>query len=89
MRMAISDRQHSLFSDLPVQPSYDVDAVRGRLNDMLDKMRAAASWPWKAATVASYRQTLWPQLIEKLTDPEEAMRFRADIAAEAARLDAA
>ena len=52
-------------------------------------MRAAASWPWKAATVAHYRDSLWPSLIAKLTDAGEAMRFRVEIAAEAARLDAA
>lgn len=79
----------TLFDNLPVQPSYDVGAVRGRLNGMLDKMRAAASWPWKASTVASYRETVWPALLNKLTDSEEAMRLRVEIAAESERLDKA
>lgn len=83
------DAQPALFDDLPVQPAYDVGAVRNRLDDMLDKMRAAASWPWKASTVAFYRETVWPQLFEKLTDREEAMRYRVDMEAEAKRLDAA
>ena len=83
------DDQPALFDDLPVQPAYDVGAVRNRLDDILDKMRAAASWPWKASTVAFYRETVWPQLLEKLTDREEAMRYRVDMEAEANRLDAA
>jgi len=81
--------QPALFDDLPVQPSYDVDAVRNRLNEILDKMRAAASWPWKAATVDNYRQSLWPSLLNKLPDAEEAARWRAEIEAEARRLDKA
>ena len=83
--------QPALFreDDLPFQAAYDVDAVRGRLQAMLDKMRAAASWPWKSATVASYREILWPSLLAKLPDRQEAIRFRVEFAAEAARLDAA
>ena len=83
--------QPALFSeeDLPVQPAYDLGAVRARLQDMLDKMRAAASWPWKAATVESYRQTVWPSLLNKIPDSTEAARWRAEIDAESARLDAA
>jgi hypothetical protein len=83
--------QPTLFSDrdLPVQPAYDVGAVRNRLNDMLARMRAAASWPWKATTVALYRETVWPSLLHKLPDKDEAARFRAEIEAEVTRLDAA
>jgi hypothetical protein len=75
--------------DLPIQPAYDLGAVRARLQDMLDKMRAAASWPWKASTVDSYRQTVWPSLLNKLPDKDEAARWHAEIEAESARLDAA
>ena len=78
-----------LFADLPVQPAYDVGAVRARLMDMLAKMRAAASWPWKASTVETYRETLWPSLLGKLPDKDEAARWRAEIEAEARRLDKA
>ena len=72
-------------------PRYTADtaAVRDRLRDMLAKMQAAASWPWKASTVAAYRATLWPSLLSKLSDPAEAVRLRAEIEAEIARLDAA
>ena len=62
--------------------------MRDRLQTMLDKMRAAASWPWKASTVAHYRETLWPSLQSKLPK-HEAERLHADIEVEAARLDAA
>lgn len=39
--------QTALFAEdeLPSHPSYDVGAVRERLQGMLGKMRAAASWP--------------------------------------------
>ena len=66
----------------------DADAARERLQAMLDKMRAAASWPWKAATVEQYRETLWPSLLSKLSETE-ADRLRAAMEAETARLDAA
>jgi hypothetical protein len=83
--------QPALFAedDLPLQPAYDVGAVRGRLEEMLSKMHAAASWPWKAETVAHYCETVWPSLLNKLPDAEEAARFRAELEAESKRLDAA
>jgi hypothetical protein len=65
----------------------DTAAVRDRLQDMLAKMQAAASWPWKASTVATYRETLWPSLLSKLPDDAEAARLRREIEAEIARLD--
>ena len=85
----MSKAQPSLFAEegLPVRPAYDVGAVRNRLNDMLGRMRAAASWPWRASTVALYRDTVWPSLLSKLPDKDEAARFRAEIEAEAARLE--
>jgi hypothetical protein len=81
--------QHSLFSeqDLPRRPVYDPQDVTDKLHAFLDKMRAAASWPWKAATVAHYRTTVWPQLLAKLGDTDEAQHIRAELDAEAARLD--
>jgi len=81
----------SLFAeeDLPRRPLHDVEAVRARLTEMLGKMRAAALWPWKEATVRQYREGLWPSLLAKLPDADEAARVAAAIAAECARLDAA
>jgi hypothetical protein len=83
--------QPILFAEenLPRRPLHDPQDARNRLKDMLDKMRAAASWPWKASTVASYRESLWPSLLSKLPDEEESARWRAEIDAEIARLDAA
>jgi hypothetical protein len=72
-------------------PRYVPDApdVRERLQAMLGKMRAAASWPWKSATVCHYRETVWPSLLGRLPDPDEAVRLRAEMETEIARLDAA
>lgn len=82
--------QPTLFLEEEI-PRYmaDAAAVRDRLQQMLAKMQAAASWPWRASTVATYRQTVWPSLLSKLSDPDEAARLRAEIDGEAARLDAA
>lgn len=74
---------------LPWQPAYDADAVRGRLEAVLVKMRAAANWPWKAATVEFYRATLWPSLLSKLPDTGDTARLRSEMESEIARLDAA
>ena len=76
-------------ADLPQRPVYHSQDVADKLHAFLDKMRAAASWPWKASTVSNYRETVWPSLLGKLPDKAEAAQFRADIEAEAARLDAA
>ena len=62
--------------------------VRNRLDDMLAKMRAAHAWPWEPVMVSLYRETVWPYLFERLPDREEAARWRAEIEAEIARLDA-
>ena len=63
--------------------------VRNRLADMLSTMRSSESWPWEPDTVEFYREHVWPYLCEKLTDREEAERWRTEIEAEIARLDAA
>jgi hypothetical protein len=82
--------QSTLFleEDLP-RYAADTAAVRDRLQEMLAKMQAAASWPWKATTVESYRERLWPSLLARLSDPTEAAKLRAALDAEIARLDAA
>jgi hypothetical protein len=55
---------------------------------MLATMRAAQSWPWEPVMVALYRETVWPDLCAELPNCEEAERWRAEIQAEATRLDA-
>ena len=72
--------------ELPWRPAYDPAEVRQRLETMLVKMRAAASWPWKSATVAFYRETLWPSLLGKLSHAEAA-QLRSEMDTEIARLD--
>lgn len=67
----------------------EADSARAKLQGMLDKMRAAASWPWKASTVLLYREAVWPSLLAKLGDADDALCIRAEIEAEAVRLDAA
>jgi len=81
--------QPILFSEeeLPQRPAYDPQDVRGKLQAFLDKMRAAASWPWKCSTVSHYREAVWPSLLGKLSE-DEAARFRSEFEAEAARLNA-
>jgi hypothetical protein len=63
--------------------------VRNRLSEMLDRMRGASAWPWEPVMVALYRESVWPNLYGKLPDQAEAERWRAEIEAETARLDAA
>jgi hypothetical protein len=87
-----SDTQADLFGEANASPKAyvpDPRHVRNRLTEMLSVMRSSESWPWEPVTVALYRETVWPYLCDKLPDPEEAARFRAEIEAEIARLDAA
>ena len=51
-------------------------------------MRASERWPWESEMVALYRERVIPYFCKKLPKAEAA-RFRAEIKAEAARLDAA
>lgn len=84
--------QQSLFSDEELGPKPyvpDPRHVRNRLQSMLDEMRASAKWPWEPSTVKFYRETVWPYLYSKLTDQEEAARWRTQIETEIARLEAA
>ena len=84
--------QADLFGDPVVAPAAyvpDPRHVRNRLVDMLALMRTSERWPWEPDTVEFYRERVWPYLCDKLPDREEAERFRAEIEAEIARLDAA
>ena len=84
--------QPDLFGEaLAPRQSYVPDPrhVRNRLEEMLSTMRSSARWPWDAGTVEFYRETVWPYLYGKLADRDEVERWRAEIEAEMARLDAA
>jgi hypothetical protein len=87
-----TDDQADLFGDIDTgPPPYVPDPrhVRNRLADMLAAMRTAERWPWEPVMVALYRETVWPDLCAELPDRGEAERWRAQIEAEAARLDTA
>ena len=62
--------------------------VRNRLIDMLEQMRAAQRWPWEGVQLDLFRNTVWPYLVRLLPE-EEGARWKADLDAEAARLDLA
>lgn len=82
--------QADLFGDEAAAPAYRVkrDHVVNRLVEMLADMRGAPRWPWSETRVTLNRETVWPYLLRLLPD-DEAARWRADLDAEAERLDAA
>ncbi len=83
--------QQDLFAEGDIAPKRYVpnpQHVRNSLKDLLDQMRAAKRWPWEGAVLELYRDIVPPQLYADLPDAEEAARWRAEIEAEAARLDA-
>lgn len=82
--------QPSLFGEEDLAPKRYVpkpEHVRNSLNDLLAQMRAAERWPWEGAVLELYRDIVLPRLCNELTDAEEAARYRAEIEAEARRLD--
>jgi hypothetical protein len=88
----LSAVQSSLFVEEEMGPkpkAYvpDPQHVRNRLRGLLDEMRAAERWPWEGSVLSLYRDIVPPQLYAALPDAEESARWRADIEAEAARLD--
>jgi len=86
------ESQPSLFAEEEVGPKPYVpnpQSVRNRLQSLLDEMRAAERWPWEGAALDLKREIVLPRLCDHLPDKEEGARWRAQIAAEAARLDAA
>jgi hypothetical protein len=92
MKRMKSPAQADLFGDPAVAPKAyvpDPRHVRNRLNEMLTVMRSSQSWPWEPVMVELYRERVLPYLCDKLPDADEAARFRAEIEAEIARLDAA
>lgn len=72
------------------QPAYQVkrEHVLNRLVEMLADMRGAQAWPWSETRVTLNRETVWPYLLRLLPEAD-ARRWRADLDAEAERLDAA
>jgi hypothetical protein len=86
------DLQQSLFAEEELAPKRYVpnpQHVRNSLKSLLEEMRAAKRWPWEGAVLELYRDIVPPQLYAELPDAEEATRWRSEIEAEAARLDAA
>ncbi|MFT3808866.1 MAG: hypothetical protein QM698_03025 [Micropepsaceae bacterium] len=81
--------QGDLFGEAPAPVSYrpDPDAVRVRLQRILNEARAAKSLPWPSATLKLYRVT-FPQMSLWLP-PEEANQMRFDFECELTRLKAA
>ena len=85
------ESQPDLFGGVtPAAPVYQPkpEHVRNRLIDMLEQMRAADHWPWEGTQLDLFRNTVWPYLFRLLPE-DEADQWRADIAAEAERLDLA
>ncbi|HEY4115416.1 MAG TPA: hypothetical protein VGM17_15275 [Rhizomicrobium sp.] len=85
----MSQAQHGLFAEEELAPKRYVPNPQHVLKSLLDEMRAAERWPWAGAVLELYREIVPPQLYAELPDREEAARWRAEIDAEAARLDAA
>jgi hypothetical protein len=90
--ISLSLAQTDLFGEADALPKAyvpDPRHIRNRLIEMLSMMRSSESWPWEPVMVALYRESVWPYLYGKLPDLDEADRWRAEIEAEIARLDAA
>ena len=87
------DDQADLFAAAP-RPAAKINPqhVINRLMEFEAKMKAAETWPWNDFWVGEYKTRTWPYLVNKLIEigePEAAARWKAAIATEAARLDAA
>lgn len=61
--------------------------VRNRLENLLQQLKAAESWPWEPVIVRLHRDRNVPYLCELLPDREEAAHWRAAFDAEMARLE--
>jgi hypothetical protein len=81
------DAQPDLFAGQPVQPAYvpNPEHVRNRLRKVIGEMRAADVLPWESTQVTLFR-TIIPRMTYHLPD-EEGARWRAEFAAEMARLE--
>jgi hypothetical protein len=86
LEQIVSD-QFDLFGQATKAYSPDIAHVRNRLQDMVGRMQGATAWPWPAATVQLYRETVWPYLLGLVSDEAEAKRWRSLIEQEVQRLD--
>lgn len=80
--------QPDLFAEA-LQPRWrpNPEKIRARLVRILGEARAAETMPWEPAILSLYR-TIFPDMTRWLPD-DEAARWRAEFAAELARLGAA
>lgn len=87
----MADKQADLFGEAAAAPAYvpKPEHVRNSLQSLLRKMQAAKTWPWSPANVRLHRERTFAYLCERLPDRDEAERWRTQIEAEVARLDAA
>jgi hypothetical protein len=88
---ALGAVQQSLFGEEDLGPKPYVTPtriVRNTLKNLLDEMRASETWPWSPSMVEIHRNRNFAYLCGLLPDAAEAARWRAEIEAEAARLDA-
>jgi hypothetical protein len=70
--------QADLFPKEPASYKPDPDRVRGKLNAVLNEMKAAQSMPWNRKMQA-YHQMLFPQMTRSLPEEEAAeLRFAFD-----------
>ena len=84
--------QIDLFGDAaPAGKAYvpTPELVRKSLQNLLDEMTKAETWPWNSSKVDLHRERTFSYLCGLLPDREEAARWRALIDTEIARLDAA
>jgi type IV secretory pathway TrbF-like protein len=84
--------QADLFGDIStIAQTYIPDQrhVRNRLEDLVEQMRSATSWPWDPVMVRLHREKTFSYLCDLLADREEAAKWRSSIDAEITRLDAA
>lgn len=82
--------QGDLFGAPSTPPAYVVPyaIAVNTLTRTLEMLQAAESWPWDPDMKAARMERNVPKMLAVLT-PDEAEHWRARIAAEAARLDAA
>ncbi|NBB53442.1 hypothetical protein GVN24_34760 [Rhizobium sp. CRIBSB] len=89
--MGLLDAQPDLFGNsAPAQPVYVVPypIAVNTLKKTLEALTAAKRWPWDPDMKAARMERNVPKMLAVLPD-DEAGHWRALIAAEAARLDAA
>ncbi len=85
--------QRDMFGDMPgkrrgLKPYVPkLEHVRNSLSSMLEKMRAADTWPWSVSMVRLHREQTFDYLCALIPDEDERQDWRLRIAAEVTRLD--